>query len=234
MEDTEKIRVQSKANLDLLLQRLQKFKIRHSDEAVEMALDALPVYHCVPEANIIEVIKAQELKVKNKIVVGEHTNLSTDFFQGFGNHLSMSVGTPWVEYGPFAFAFGFEKIHDDSLCFCDDPWQWDAGKFQNNVLVKSDFLIYAKELLKRNVYRINSKHYVALPWKKDLHKLGERNFKKWEIKQAANLSILDADEFFVWNNADRMVYLFVKLFYNWPMFLIGMGILALVIWGYLR
>lgn len=231
MIDIAELKIQSADNLRILLNRVQRFKVKNSDAEVDLVLKSLPVYHCVRDSNIIEVLKSQELKIKNQVVLGEHTNMSTDFFQGFENHLSMSVGEPWIEYGQYAFAFGLEHISDDSLAFSDDPWLWGSEKFQKNTLLKDDFIIYARECLKRNLRRVNKKFYVQIPWKTNLHKLAKTNFCKWEIKHSGNLKITDAEEFFVWNNIDHFVAYFVKIFTS-P-FMIGVGLLlfALMIWG---
>ena len=220
----EQIREISKSNLNRMLEKIRKFKVKRDIVEVETALNSLPYYHCIPEANIIEVIKSQQIKVKNQVVKGEHTNLSTDFFQGFENHVSMSIGNAWTEYGRYTFCFGFEHIDDESLLFCEDPWQWNVEKFEKNVLTKEDFKIYATELLLRNLRRISEKTYFQLWGKPSLHELAKSNFRKWELKQAKNLSILDADAFFVWSPFDRFVYIFVRIFSN-PILLSVMTVL---------
>ena len=231
MADMDIIRKQSAENLQCLLKKLSKYRIRNSVADVDTVLEALPIYHCIPDTNILEVLKSQEIHVKNQVVKGEHTNLSTDFFQGFDNHLSMSIAEPWIEYGQYFFAFGFEHIHEDSLCFSDDPWLWSTTDFQKRVLVKADFLIYARALLLRNMYRVSKIRYIPVAWKLDLHKLAVHNFKKWEVKQAANLRMLDADEFFIWTGTDRFIFLFLKIATAWPTILLGLLLIGLMIFG---
>jgi hypothetical protein len=197
----------STTNLLVLANKLAKHKDRRTPEEVNLALKSLPVYHCAPQGNIIEIIKSHEIKVKNQVVKGEYTNMSTDYFQGFENHISAGIGRPWVEYGPYSFAFGLEHISDDSLFFSEDPWLWSPHKFQKNTLRKEDFMAYARALLTKNLVRIGRWH-VPIPFKVNLHWLAKRNFKHWECKVAGNLNILDAEEFFVWTLFDEFIYKF--------------------------
>jgi len=215
MTEFEQTKAMSQVNLDKLLKRLSKFKIRRTDHDVDVAMASLPIFHCVRPSNILEVIKSQEIKVKNQVVMGEHTNMTTDFFQGFDNHLSMSIGTPWVEYGPYTFAYGLNHIDETSLVFNADPWLWGAHKMETNVLIKDHFVIYAKELLRRNLYRLNGKIYIPIPIiKPSLHWLAKKNFRKWELKQAKSLSILECEEFIVWSGVEEVIYKITYMFGN--------------------
>jgi hypothetical protein len=222
----------SKSNLDKLLKKIGKYKKKRDLLEVEIVLKSLPIYHCVPAPNILNVLQTQTIMVKNQVVRGEHTNNSTDYFQGFENHISMSIGLPWVVYGPYAFAYGLEHIHPRSLAFNEDPWLWGANRFHKNMLTKTDFEIYIKELLMRNLFMITKRFYIQLPWKANLHRIAERNFKEWEIKQAANLSIMDAEEFFIWTNIDQFVYTLLQLFGSKPiLLLIAFVTIILVVGG---
>jgi hypothetical protein len=225
---------QSQKNLDRLLKKIATYKHKNDIAEVDIVLKSLPIYHCVPASNIINVLKEQEIKVKNQVIRGEHTNNSTDYFQGFENHLSMSVGKPWIEYGPYAFAYGLEHVDERSLVFSEDPWLWGSSKFQDNVLTKDDFVKYARELLLKNMYRLTKKRYIRLPWKTNLHKLAERNFGSWEIKQASNLRLLDAEEFFVWTNLDAWLYSLLMILGNrLIVFLLVIMAVSLLVGGFL-
>jgi len=225
------LEILSKKNLAKLLDKINKFKEVRDGHDVRLALEALPVYHCVRQGNIIEVLRSGEIKVKNQVVQGEFTNQSTDLFQGFESHLSMSIGKPWVEYGPYAFGYGLEHIDEHSLFFCEDPWLWSADEFQNNFLLKNDFIIYATEMLKRNLRRITSKIYIRVRSKKaDLHKLAEKNFKTWEVKQASNLKITDADEFFPWTGIDEFIFKTVKVFTSGTLMVVYLVVGVAIVW----
>ncbi len=217
----------STANLQRSLIKLAKFKDKRSDVEVSTAIENLPVYHCVRESNIISVIKTQEIRIKNIILEGEMTNNTSDFYQGFDRHISMGIGRPWVEYGPYSFSFGLEHLSKGALFFKGDPWLWKSDKLSKRFLLRDDFITYAKELCKKNVYIIGRRWAIQLPWKKDLHKLCKHNFSKWEAKNTETLKILDADEFFVWNKFDEFIYMITNGLVPLT-FLLGMG-LAIVL-----
>ena len=81
------------------------------------------------------------------------------------------------------------------------------------------------------MYRVSKIRYIPVAWKLDLHKLAVHNFKKWEVKQAANLRMLDADEFFIWTGTDRFIFLFLKIATAWPTILLGLLLIGLMIFG---
>ena len=211
----EEYKLSSKRNLSNLLQKITKHKIVWNEFEVDLVLKGLCIFHCVRQANIMNVLKDGEIKVKNLIMEGQMTNNESDYFQGFDNHLSMSIGKPWNEYGPYSFVYGLEDLDEEALFFFKDPWQFGSKHLEHNFLIKEDFIIFARELLKRNLRFINKNFIVKKRLKGDLHQLAKFNFRRFEAKQPKNLKIQDSVEFLVWTNFDSFLETFVRMLWRW-------------------
>ena len=209
----------SKENLERSLKRVKWWKSKRTDAEVEAAINGLNIIHCVRDENIMQVWRTQVLKVKIELEADNvrMTNASTDYIQGFDQYVSMGIGRPWFEHGPYAFSFGLEHMPKESLVFDCDPWQLEADEMMKKFLYKDDFVQLQREVLKRNLYQINKNLYIKLPWKSNLHKLIKRNLYNYELKCAGNLDINDADEFTCYAMIDYFLNYFVNTLYR-PVF----------------
>jgi hypothetical protein len=192
-----------------------------------LALEGLCFYHCVRDCNIIEVIKSQTIKTKNVVFRGEMTNSTTDIFQGFDHHLSMSIGAPWVEYGPFSFIYGIENLSDTALFFMADPWLHSNKKLQESYFNKADFILLAKLLASKNIVLITKTIGIKVPFI-SADKLLAWDFRRWEVKQDANLSILDSTEIMFFDSVDSFLITITSFFNNiFGLTLLGLLVLAI-------
>lgn len=205
----------SKRNLTKLLDKIKKHKQVYNEFEVKLAMKGLCVYHCVRQTNIAQVIKDGEIRIKNEILRAEMTNNQSDYFQGFDSHLSMSIGKPWSEYGPYSFVFGLEDLSKEALFFFKDPWQFGNKHMEHNFLIKEDFEEFARELLSRNLLFINKNLIIKKPYKGDIHGLAKFNFRKFEVKQPENIKIEKATEFLVWSHFDYFLEVFVRILFRW-------------------
>ena len=219
----------SKKNLKRLLRKIQKYPKTRDKEDVDTAVNSLDFYHCIRQENILQVLNDKKIQIKRQIIHAKLTNNSSDFYQGFDKYLSMSIGKPWTEYGPFAFVFGLDKISPNALFFFKDPYKWDAQGLYNNVLVKKDVITLSKELLSRNLLFINKRTIIKAPYKKDLFNLARYNLRRFEVKQPGALKIQDAVEFIAYSGFEKFARTFNRIFYN-PIILAMFVILAIVLW----
>lgn len=201
--------------------RFKKWKVRNSDESVNLALKGLCFYHCVRDSNILEVIQTQQIKTKNIIYEGEMTNSTTDLFQGFDKHLSMSIGEPWVEYGPYCFVYGIEDLSDTSMFFMADPWQYSNKTLQQSYFTKAEFINLTKLLASKNIILITKRTGIYLPFL-SMDSILKWNYRKWEVKQDKCLNILEADEFMTWDSLDNILFIISRLFGS------GIGLIILL------
>jgi hypothetical protein len=226
--------IASKANLNRILNKIKKYPVVREDYEVELALKGCCIYHCVRQTNIMQVLKDGEIKIKNEINRAEFTNNQNDYFQGFDNHLSMSIGKPWHEYGPYQFVFGIDKISPTALVFFGDPWQWGNKHLEKRFITKEDYITLFKELLKRNLKYYSERYIHKAKRNVDLHYLAAYNFRKFEIKQDKNLKLHDADEFVVLTSFDNFLMQIIRIFWRamWLMIFIGLFLVMLITNGY--
>lgn len=201
-------------NLLKLGNRLARYKQVRPDFEVKAALDGLNLWHCVRQENIVQVLKDGKILIKKDIKNARMTNSATDYAQGFDQHVSLSIGKPWLDYGPYCFAFGLDKIAKDALFFTDDPYRWSNEMLRKNVFTKLDFILAQSRLLERNMLQLSERWFVKLPFKINLDTLINLNCRRFEIKQTGNLDIDDADEFVLWTKLDEVLYKFVRVFWN--------------------
>jgi hypothetical protein len=201
----------SKRNLAKLLLKIKKRKVKRDVAEVELAIKGLNFWHCVRQENVASVIQQGAIRVKNRIHKAEMTNNSSDYVQGFDRYLSMSIGKPWLEYGPYAFAFGLEHISDDALFYFQDPWLYENTDLEENFLTKEDFIIYQKESLLRNLRLYKGLIFPKIFATKDLHKLIKKNCSTFEVKNPQDLSIQDVDEMLFMSQVDAFLLAIVRL-----------------------
>lgn len=204
----------SRANLTRFWAKIHKHKIVRPAIDAQVALDALNLYHCVRQSNIIQVLNDGKILPKNRITYAEMTNNDRDYVQGFDQHISMSFGEPWTEYGPYAFAFGLQHISDDALIFLADPWMFGNKQLQDNFLTKTDYIVLMRELIIRNLIFIGKNSFMKLPWTPDAHWLIKRNCRHFELKQPETLDWHEADEFFVWNHFEAGLHGAMRLLWS--------------------
>ena len=224
----EEYLIASKANLNRVLNKIKKYPIVREDYEVELALKGTCFYHCVRQTNIMQVLKDSEIKIKNEINRAELTNNENDYFQGFDNHLSMSIGKPWNEYGNYQFVFGIDKISDTALIFFGDPWQWTNKTLEKRFVTKRDYIILFKEILKRNLKYYSERFIFKARKNADIHWLVEYNFRKFEVKQDINLKLSDADEFMIITGFDNFTTRLVRIFWRITWLFVYVSLLVLM------
>jgi len=217
----------SRDNLNKLLERINKFKKTRSKTEVNLAIKCLPFFHCVRQCNIIEVLKSGEVRTKNEIDFAEMSNSMTDYIQGFDRHSSWSIGNPWTEYGNYCFVYGLEHFDNDLMIFSGDPWLWGHKKLQENFLTKKDFTILARNMAARNLLWFGGGVFFKVPWKINLLKSFEWNFRRFEVKYNKSLSIQDADEFFIWGEFDGFLFNIVRMF--WKPFWLFLAVVYIIV-----
>jgi hypothetical protein len=208
-------------NLEHHLEKWKKRKDKRHPADVQLAMDCFFCFHASKQVNIKSILLDGWINIKKNILGAHYTNNATDYMQGFHNHLSMSIGEPWLEYGKYVFIFHIDKIDDEALFFFKDPWKYDATELANNFMYKEDFITFQKFLQLKNLMRmpLTKDHYMPNIFFLGPLSLLRYNCKFTEVKQPKDLNIHESDEIQIYSEIDYYLIIFAKIFLN-PIILI--------------